>query len=115
MASKVKASDLEYDGKTSVINYVNRLEYMASTYGDSAILPLLPSAMKGAARTWFDSMFLSVRMDMNQSLVLWCEKLTARFRKDPSIACAEADNMLHRFNGENSDVREYMTRKIELY
>ena len=88
---------------------------MASTYGDSAILPLLPSAMKGAARTWFDSMFLSVRMDMNQSLVLWCEKLTARFRKDPSIACAEADNMLHRFNGENSDVREYMTRKMELY
>jgi hypothetical protein len=115
MASKVKASDLEYDGKTSVINYINRLEYMASTYRDSAILPLLPSAIKGAARTWFNSIFLSVRMDINQSLVLWCEKLTARFRKDPLITCAKADNMLYRFNSENSDVWEYMTRKMELY
>jgi hypothetical protein len=39
----------------------------------------------------------------------------ARFRKDPSIACAEVDNILHRFGGENSDVREYIIRKIELY
>ena len=70
IASKVKASDLEYDSKTSVINYINKLEYIASTYRDSAILPLLPSVMKGAARTWFDSIFLSVRIDMNQSLVL---------------------------------------------
>ena len=65
MASKVKASDLEYDGKTSVINYINRLEYIASTYRDSAILLLFPSVIKSAARTWFDSIFLSVRIDMN--------------------------------------------------
>jgi hypothetical protein len=70
MASKVKATDLEYDGKTSVINYVNRLKYIASTYGDSTILPLLPSAIKGAARTWFNSIFLSTRIEINQSLVL---------------------------------------------
>jgi hypothetical protein len=46
---------------------------------------------------------------------LWCEKLTARFRKDPSIAYTEADNILHRFSGENSDVQEYIIRKMELY
>jgi hypothetical protein len=46
---------------------------------------------------------------------LWYEKLTARFRKDPSIAYAEADNILHYFGGENSDVQEYITRKMELY
>jgi hypothetical protein len=28
----------------------------------------------------------------------------ARFKKDPSIAYAEADNILHRFGGENNDV-----------
>jgi hypothetical protein len=39
----------------------------------------------------------------------------ARFRKDPSIAYAEVDNILYCFGGENSDVREYIIRKIELY
>jgi hypothetical protein len=39
----------------------------------------------------------------------------ARFRKDPSITYAKADNILYRFGGENSDIREYITRKIELY
>jgi hypothetical protein len=28
----------------------------------------------------------------------------ARFRKDPSIAYTKADNILHRFSSENSDV-----------
>ena len=39
----------------------------------------------------------------------------ARFRKDPSIAYAKADNILHCFSGENSNVQEYIIRKIELY
>jgi hypothetical protein len=28
----------------------------------------------------------------------------ARFKKDPSIAYAKADNILHRFSGENSNI-----------
>jgi hypothetical protein len=28
----------------------------------------------------------------------------ARFKKDPSIACAKVDNILHRFGGENNNV-----------
>jgi hypothetical protein len=77
---------------------------MASTYRDSAILLLLLSAIKGAARAWFNSIFLSVYIDINQLLVLWCEKLMARFRKDPFIAYTKVDNILHCFSGENSNV-----------
>jgi hypothetical protein len=77
---------------------------MASTYRDNAILLLLLSAIKGTAWAWFNNMFLLVRIEINQSLVLWYEKLIARFRKDPSIAYAKVDNILYRFGSENSDI-----------
>jgi hypothetical protein len=47
MANKVKASNLEYNNKTSIINYINWLEYIVSTYRDNTILLLLLFIIKG--------------------------------------------------------------------
>jgi hypothetical protein len=51
---RLKASDVEYDGRSAVTSYINRLDYMSQTYSEAAILAPLPTAMKDKARDWFD-------------------------------------------------------------
>jgi len=113
---KLRTADLEYDGKTSVVSYINRLEYLARTYGEKAILAELPTAMVGEARPWFDSMFPHTKMEMNNSLQEWTFQLRGRFQRDSSTALAEADALKHRFADESVyDVRRYLTAKQGLY
>jgi len=122
--NKLKQRDLEYDGTTPVTSYINRLSYMAQTYGEEAVLGLLPTAMQGNAKIWFDSIFPATRMQMNSSFDMWVNKLTNRFRVDPSKSLEKGDRMLHRFeltgNAEEDkhivvDVREYLNLKGQAY
>lgn len=115
-AIKLKAQDIEYDGFGIVTFYINRLDYMAQTYGEDTVLSVLPIAMKGEARTWFDSVLLGTRMAMNQSLDLWTTKLMVRFRNNSSTALQEVDIMKHTFDDESKlTVRKYLTAKQALY
>jgi hypothetical protein len=81
---KLKADDLQYNGTTQVISYINRLECIAELYGEKAILSLLPRAIKGAAQLWFDSLFATTRLAINNSLEMWITKLTVQFRTNAS-------------------------------
>jgi hypothetical protein len=115
---RLNIRSVEYDGKSSITSYINRLKYMAQSYGSDALLSVLPLAMIGKARTWFDSLPSKSRTAMNSSLDVWYSKLLAYFQKDMSKSLEEADQMKHRFDGKNgaiTDVREYMTQKLELY
>jgi len=47
--SCLKPADIEYSGNTAVTSYINRLEYIAQTYGEEAVLALLPTTMKDEA------------------------------------------------------------------
>ena len=83
---RLKADDLKYDGTTQVTSYINRLECMVELYGEKQVLSLLPRAMKGAAQQWFDSLFASTRLAMNDSIDAWMKKLTDQFRTNASTA-----------------------------
>jgi hypothetical protein len=115
-SARVRAKDLEYDGISPVTSYINRIQYMATTYDDSAVLSQLPMAMIGDARVWFDSLSLATKDRMNQSLVEWIDHLRLRFKADSSAAIRKADSMRHTFEDESKlDVRRYLTLKQSLY
>lgn len=108
--------DLEYDGTTPVSSYLNRLDFMAGTYGSEAVLAKLPKAMINDARVWFDSVSVTVKNKMNHSLDLWKTQLRDRFKKDASTAIQQADRLTHDFNDESEyDVRQYLSKKQALY
>src|ERR1700693_2000638 len=76
----------------------------------------LPLALKGDARSWFDSLFPEVKLRMNESLEEWFRHLRSRFQKDASAALQEGDNLRHSFDNESTvTVRQYMTQKQSLY
>lgn len=69
--NQVKADDLKYDGTTPVTTYVKRLEFLATQYGDGAILQVLPLAMRGDASDWLNSLSSETFTLMNSDLVEW--------------------------------------------
>jgi hypothetical protein len=99
-----------------VTSYINRIRYLARTYGEDAILASLPLAITDNARTWFDSLSPKTHNIMNDSLDEWVDQLLRRFKGNSSQALKEADSMRHSFQDESKlDVREYITKKIQLY
>lgn len=115
---RLRVDDLKFTGQPSypVTSYVNRIEYLAQTYGDPPVLATLPLAMTDIAQTWFDSLSSSTRRAMNNSIDEWIDQLLRRFKSNASMALKQADNMRHTFADETTlDVREYITRKIQLY
>jgi hypothetical protein len=115
---KLNAKDVQFDGlPTSPITpYVNRLEYLAATYGDSAVLAVLPLGMTGDAQIWFDSLLNHTRKRMTSSLKEWVVQLRARFQANASVALKEADELTHSFAEESKfNVHQYITKKTQLY
>jgi hypothetical protein len=99
-----------------VTSYINRLQYLAQSFSDEAVLEELPVALKGDARDWFDSLFPETKFRMNESLDEWFRQLRSRFQKNASVALQEADALRHSFDDEATlTVRQYMTRKQSLY
>jgi hypothetical protein len=72
--------------------------------------------MVDVAQTWFDSLPNYTRRLMNESLDEWVDELLSRFQANASSAIMEADAMKYTFADESQlDVREYITKKIQLY
>ena len=116
--ARLRSEDVKFDGgrKTPITSYINRLKFLADTYGDEAVLSVLPLGMIGEAQIWLDSLSEDTLMHMNNDLYEWFEQLRRRFSSNASQALREADQMRHTFEDESTlDVRKYLSKKQSLY
>jgi hypothetical protein len=73
--------------------FVSRLKDAAAIKGADQVKIQLPGALKGIALKWYmnelndDTRLL---MRISEGMTIWCEKLTKRFRENPSIAMDKA-------------------------
>lgn len=113
---KLNLADVEYDGGSSAVSYIQHLRYLVATYSMEQVLRSLPYAMKGEAKAWFHSLPAETKTKMDKSLDEWMNQLILRFRSDISVILREADAMRHSFDTEDTmDVRTYINKKYSLY
>lgn len=65
---------------------------------------------------WYLSLTLAEQDELLMSLDVWYERLTARFRPDRSTVLAEADGLMHTFEGEDRlPLQRYVDDNLRLY
>ncbi|OJD15537.1 hypothetical protein ACJ73_08975 [Blastomyces percursus] len=62
---------------TDVMFFIDRVEFMAESWGDTVILRLLPLCLQGEAREWHTALHPVLRRQMNSDLDLWFRELQA--------------------------------------
>ena len=88
---------------------------MATAYGKSPVLAVLPLCVKGDALEWYTGLNCGTTNRMAESLAVWKDQLRRRFASDAMEALDEAHCLRFRWDREDQmDLRQYVSRKVLL-
>ncbi|OJD20192.1 hypothetical protein ACJ73_08473 [Blastomyces percursus] len=99
---------------TDVMFFIDRVEFMAESWGDAVILRLLPLCLQGEAREWHTALHPILRREMNADLDLWFRELQREYKLSASKAWERAMALKFTFENPTLSLSSYISQKLLL-